>query len=240
LRLPRWIARAVVRIGSNEKSVLIAGLVAAVSLWGFAAIAGEVMEGETQAFDAWVLERLREPSDPSDPIGPSVVEEAARDITALGSVSVLFLVTVAVVVGLWLQRRRAAMWLVLVSTVGGALLSTLLKVAFGRERPGVVPHLTEVLTASFPSGHAMLSAVVYLTLGVLLARLVERPWARAWCLVVALGLTLLVGLSRLYLGVHYPTDVLGGWAAGMAWALLCWTVARALQRRGRIDRRGGA
>jgi len=233
-QLRTWIRRAVAWIGSNEKTVLLAGLLVVGSAWSFVALAGEVTEGETQAFDEWILRQLREPHDPADPIGPPMVEEAARDVTALGSVTVLGLIVLAVVVGLALQRRRGAALLVLVSTVGGALLSTALKALFGRQRPGVVPHLTEVLTASFPSGHAMLSAVVYLTLGVLLSRLVQSVWARAWCLLVALGLTVLVGLSRLYLGVHYPTDVLGGWAAGMAWALGCWLVARGLQRRGSV------
>lgn len=230
-----WVRRLVQWIGSNEKSVLVAGLLAVAGVWAFVALADEVGEGETHHFDVWVLEQLREAGDPADPIGPTWVEEAARDITALGSVTVLALITGAVVVGLALQRRMAAMWLVLVSTIGGALLSSGLKELFGRERPDRAFHVVEVLTASFPSGHAMLSAVVYLTLGVLLSRLVGSAWGRAWCLLTALGITVLVGLSRLYLGVHYPTDVLGGWAAGMAWATLCWFVARQLQRRGQVE-----
>jgi len=227
--------RVVEWIGRNEKRVLVAGLLAVGSLWAFLAIAEEVHEGETQAFDEWVLRKLREPDDPSQPIGGIWVEETARDITALGSVTVLLLVTAAVSIGLALQKKRGAMWLVIGATLGGGILSTALKDAFGRQRPTVVPHLTDVLTASFPSGHAMLSAVVYLTLGALLARMVANPWARAWCLIVAMGITVLVGISRVYLGVHYPTDVLGGWAAGMAWALGCWLLARRLQRRGKVE-----
>jgi len=223
-------------IGRNEKRVLIAGLLLVGSLWAFLAIADEVHEGETQAFDEWVLRQLRAPNDPSDPIGNVLVEEAARDITALGGVTVLLLVTASVGIGLALQRRLGSMWLVLGTTLGGGILSTALKDAFGRERPSVVPHLTDVLTASFPSGHAMLSAVVYLTLGALLARMVANAWAKAWCLIVAMSITVLVGMSRVYLGVHYPTDVLGGWAAGMAWALMCWLLARRLQRRGKVEK----
>ncbi|WP_373046707.1 phosphatase PAP2 family protein [Vulgatibacter sp.] len=238
--LKRLFWRLIDWIGRNEKSVLVAGLLVVGGVWGFVALADEVNEGETQAFDEWVLRQLRTPGDLSDPIGDVWVEEAARDITALGGVTVLVLVTVSVVVALGLQRRRGTMWLVVGSTLGGALLTSALKDAFDRQRPGVVPHLTEVLTASFPSGHAMLSAVVYLTLGALLARLVRNTWARAWCLLVAMGITVLVGLSRLYLGVHYPTDVLGGWVAGMAWALACWLLARWLQRRGTVERPGPA
>jgi undecaprenyl-diphosphatase len=152
-------------------------------------------------------------------------------VTALGSVSVLALVVCAVGGFLVLVRRWRTLALVVGSTVGGALVNSLLKSLFARPRPSVVPHLTEVMTESFPSGHAMLSAIVYLTLGALLAQLVERHWLRVYLVVVGLLLTLLVGVTRVYLGVHYPTDVLGGWMAGLGWALLSALVARAVRRR---------
>lgn len=230
-----WLQRAASWIGGHEKRVLIGALLVVAAIWAFAALAGEVREGDTRAFDEWVLKALRDPADPSRPIGPWWLEEAARDVTALGSVTVLALVIASVLGFLLIQRRTAAMWLILASTLGGALLTSELKELFGRERPSVVPHLTRVLSASFPSGHAMLSAVVYLTLGVLLARVEPRFRVRAYLISVALGVTFLVGLSRIYLGVHYPTDVLAGWTAGLAWALLCWLVARALQRRGAVE-----
>jgi undecaprenyl-diphosphatase len=128
------------------------------------------------------------------------------------------------------------MWLVLIATLGGWGLGLLLKAVFGRPRPSVIPHLVEVQSLSFPSGHAMMSAVVYLTLAALLAQL-SAQWAqRVYILAVGLLLTLLVGLSRVYLGVHYPTDVLAGWSAGLAWAILCWLVGRWLQRRGIVEK----
>jgi undecaprenyl-diphosphatase len=128
------------------------------------------------------------------------------------------------------------MTLVLVATFGGLILSSLLKGLFERPRPQLVPHLSHVYTTSFPSGHSMLSAVVYLTLGTLLARLVQHRYLKIYFLVLALLLTFLVGLSRVYMGVHYPTDVLAGWTAGLAWASVCWLAARYLQQRGKVER----
>ncbi|WP_375770264.1 phosphatase PAP2 family protein [Archangium gephyra] len=198
---------------------------------GFIALSDEVREQETQHFDERVLLSLRRADNAEEPVGPRWLAEGARDVTALGSVSVLTLVVCAVAGFLVLVRRWRTLALVVGSTVGGALVNTLLKSLFARPRPSVVPHLTHVLTESFPSGHAMLSAIVYLTLGALLAQLVERRWLRAYLVGVALTLTLLIGLTRVYLGVHYPTDVLGGWMAGLAWALLTAVVARAVKRR---------
>jgi undecaprenyl-diphosphatase len=103
----------------------------------------------------------------------------------------------------------------------------------------VVEHLVEEQSMSFPSGHAMMSAVIYLTLGVLLAQVAKTWPLRLYALIVALTISFLVGLSRVYLGVHYPTDVLAGWAAGLAWALLCWAITRWLQRRGLVEKPEG-
>jgi undecaprenyl-diphosphatase len=124
---------------------------------------------------------------------------------------------------------------VLVSIVGGLLLSSGLKAMVSRPRPDVVPHLSIVYTSSFPSGHSMLSAVVYLTLGSLLAATTQQTVLRIYVLAVAVLLSVIVGVSRVYLGVHYPTDVLAGWVAGLGWALLCWLVARWMQRRRKVE-----
>ena len=164
------------------------------------------------------------------------MEDVVRDLTSLGSAAVLGLVTTVVVGFLLIRRTYHAIGLVLVATVGGLLLSLLLKGFFSRPRPDIVPRLAEVYTSSFPSGHSMLSAVVYLTLGALLARLVERPALKVYVLTVAMLLALLVGFSRVYLGVHYPSDVLAGWSVGLSWAILCWLVARRLQRTGVVER----
>ena len=146
------------------------------------------------------------------------------------------LLTASVAGFLWLRRMYAAMWLVVIATSGGLVASLLMKNMFDRPRPSIVPHLARVYTHSFPSGHAMLSAVVFLTLGALLGRFVEEMRLKAYFLLLAVMLTVVVGLSRVYMGVHYPTDVLAGWAAGFAWASACWLVAKFLQRRGAVER----
>jgi len=195
----------------------------------------EMIQGEPQAFDRWVLLALRNPGDPADPIGPAWLEIVYRDITSLGGAAVLTLMTAIVVGFLIVDKKRSAALFVLASVAGGTLLSTILKLVFARPRPDVVPHLVAVSSASFPSGHAMLSAVVYLTLGALLSRVEGPPRLKVYILSVAIVLTILIGISRIYLGVHWPTDVLAGWCAGAAWATLCWRIALTLQRRGEVE-----
>jgi undecaprenyl-diphosphatase len=198
---------------------------------GFVALADELPEQQTQGFDEAVVRALRRADNPSVPIGPRWLQESARDVTALGGVTVLTLVTLAVCGFLALVRRFRSLLLVFGSTVSGALLNSVLKSLFARPRPTVVPHLSEAHTFSFPSGHAMLSAIVYLTLGALLAQLTERRWLKVYVLGVSLTLSFLVGLTRVFLGVHYLTDVLGGWMAGLAWAIFTALLARAVKRR---------
>jgi undecaprenyl-diphosphatase len=192
----------------------------------------EVREGDTQTFDEWVLRKLRRADDLAMPVGPVWLREAGLDATALGSPLVLLLVLGGVTGFMWLQGKTGAMVLTLLASVTGTLVSVLLKYLVGRDRPTVVPRLQEVTTPSFPSGHAMLSAVIYLTLGILLAQVVKGRLSRLYCLSCAMTLTFLVGVSRIYLGVHYPTDVLAGWLAGLGWALLCWLGLRCLQKWG--------
>jgi undecaprenyl-diphosphatase len=207
-----------------------------LAVWGFVELADDVMEGETQQFDEWAVRMLRQPDDPAMPLGPRWLHEMGRDITALGGIAVLTLMIGSVAGFLLLRRLYGAAVFLLAATSGGLVASTLLKLVFERERPSIVPHLSYVSSHSFPSGHSLLAAVIYLTLGALLMRVVEGQALKAYFLLVALMLTVLVGVSRVYLGVHYPTDVLAGWAAGLAWAVLCWLVARWLQRRGAVER----
>jgi undecaprenyl-diphosphatase len=217
-----------------ELGTLLSIVVVAAGVLLFAELL-EMVEGEPGAFDRLVLQALRNPTDLSDAIGPGWIEFAFRDLTSLGGTTVLTLMTAAVVGFLLVDGKRGAAVLVFVSVSGGALLSTILKLVVARPRPDLVPHLVEVSSASFPSGHAMLSAVVYLTLGALLSRVEGPPRVKIYVLSVAIALTLSIGLSRVYLGVHWPTDVLAGWCAGAAWAVLCWRVALFLQRRGEVE-----
>lgn len=219
----------------HELSVLLALLASVLSIWAFIVLAGEVARGDAKHFDRTVLLATRTADDPHVPVGPARLPEVARDITALGSEIVLTLIVLAVAGFLLLNHDYYAMSLVLATTGGGFVLGTALKLAFARERPDVVPHLAIVSSYSFPSGHAMQSSIIYWTLAALLARLVDRVWLKVYLFVTATCLTLLVGSSRVYLGVHYPTDVLAGWSAGLAWASLCWLVARYLQRRGKLE-----
>ena len=205
-------------------------------LWAFVSIADEVMEGETRKLDEWLLLALRDRADPAQPWGPQWVQEMARDFTALGGVAVLLLITAAAIGYLRLIGKKQAAVAVLIAVIGGQVFSTLLKMGFDRARPDLVPHGSFVYTASFPSGHALMSAVTYLTLGALLASVHSPARVKAYFLAVALILTLLVGVSRVYLGVHWPTDVAAGWSVGAAWALMSWLLMRWLQQRGEVER----
>jgi undecaprenyl-diphosphatase len=228
--------RLAVRFRLNEVGPLLSLAVLSVFGYGFVALADEVTEGETHAVDRALLLALRDPSNPANPLGPSWLEEAARDITGLGGYAILTLLTVAAVGYLVMVRKNGAALLVIAAVTGGMMLSTGLKLGFERPRPDLVPYGTRVYTASFPSGHAMLSAVVYLTLGALMARMQQRRRVKTLILGLAVFLALLVGVSRVYLGVHWPSDVLAGWCVGAAWAALCWFVALQLQRRGQVER----
>ena len=234
--MKRMLSKALEWLGRHEVILFVAVLVVVAGTWGFIALADLVSEGRTQSFDEWVLRSLRRPDNAAMPIGPDWLAEAARDITALGGVAVLLLVTLGVAGYLALDRKFAAMGFVLAAVAGGLVLSSVLKAAFDRPRPQVVPYLSQVYTSSFPSGHSMMSAVVYLTLGALLAHMVARRRLKFYFVAVALLLTGLVGVSRVHMGVHYPTDVLAGWTAGLVWATLCWLAARTLQRRGVIEK----
>lgn len=225
-------------LARQELLPLLLLVLVAAGVWGFAELSEEVFEGDTVTIDRTLLLALREQGDLSDPVGPRWLEETGRDFTALGAIGVLAALTLAVCGFLLLDGKKRAALLVLVAVFGGFLGSNLLKHSFQRPRPDLVPHGAYVYTTSFPSGHSMMAASTYLTIGVLLARVQRRRRQRAFILFLAALLTLLVGLSRVYLGVHWPTDVLAGWTAGGVWALLCWAVALRLQRQGAIEQPG--
>jgi undecaprenyl-diphosphatase len=229
----RWIDLARQELLPLILLVLIAG-----GVWMFIELADEVGEGEMRTVDQAVLLALREPADLSDPVGPPWLEEAIRDFTGLGSMAVLGLLTLAVCGFLLLDGKERVALLVFAAVGGGLLGGTLLKAGFQRPRPDLVPHRAVVSSSSFPSGHSMNAAATYLTLGALIARVQKRRRLRAFILSLAAFLTLLVGFSRVYLGVHWPTDGLAGWTAGGVWSFLGGLVALRLQRRGAIEKPG--
>jgi undecaprenyl-diphosphatase len=232
--------QGIARAGHSESWLLIFILIIAALLFAFGLIAQEVAEGEPLAFDRALLLAFRDPANPSVPIGPPWLLDTARDVTSLGSTVVLGIILFSVVGYLLLDRKRAAACLMLGAVVGGVALNNLLKFAFARPRPDFVTPAVQVFTASFPSGHAALSAITYLTLGALLAQTNPSVRIRIYLMSLAAVFTGLVGVSRVYLGVHYPTDVLAGWCIGTAWAMGCWALMAWLQRRGGIEPPGHA
>jgi undecaprenyl-diphosphatase len=197
----------------------------------FAWFASEVGEGETRRVDEHILLALRDRSNLADPWGPRWLEEAMRDVTGLGGMTTLTMLTLATVVFLLIRRRRGTAAMIGGTVTGGLVLSGVLKSLYGRPRPDLVPHGSFVYTSSFPSGHAAMSAVTFLTLAALLAEEEPAGALRVYLLSVAVLLTLGVGFSRVYLGVHYPSDVLAGWIFGATWSAAAWFTVRHSRRR---------
>jgi undecaprenyl-diphosphatase len=221
--------------GWREFVLLLAVAAVCLGTLTFVGVTDLVREDELHETEIRLMRDLRSAKDPSRPIGPPWLERWSREITSLGGGAVLSLMTSLVVGYLLIERLYASAVLIIVAVGGGTLLTAGLKGFFERDRPTVVPHLTDALAKSYPSGHSMMSSVVYLTLAVLLARTMKRRRVKIYLVSTALFLSFLVGLSRVYLGVHYPTDVVAGWAGGTAWALLCWLTAYWLEKRGKVE-----
>jgi undecaprenyl-diphosphatase len=214
---------------------LISAAIIAIPLFLFGFIAQAVAEHKPLKFDRYIMTALRDRSDPSVPVGPAWLREAARDVTSLGSNIVLGIVIFAVVGYLFFDHKPAVAALMLIAVIGGVALNDLLKYVFARPRPHFVMHAARVFTTSFPSGHATLSAIAYLTMGVLLARTQHSFAISLYFISLAVFLTAIIGVSRVYLGVHYPTDIVAGWCIGGAWAMACWVLMMWLQRGGQVE-----
>lgn len=222
----RGFARPFDFFNRMEFPVLLAGLLIVGGLYGLFQLSQVATDGAAHDLDARILLAFREPGDPANPIGSERFEGYVRDITSLGGTAVLVLLTSLVIVFLLLAGKWQLALFVLIAVGGGQAVSTLLKLGIDRPRPDLVPHLMRETSLSFPSGHAMMSAVTYLTLGSLLARIAPERRLKVFFLFTAVLLTFVVGVSRIYLGVHWPSDVLAGWCAGFAWAMMCWLAAR--------------
>ncbi|WP_274627947.1 phosphatase PAP2 family protein [Arvimicrobium flavum] len=203
----------------------------AIGTLAFLYIAHEVGEASFEQLDARLLLMFRNPADLSDPIGPPWLAESVLEITALGGYTLIIAVMLAAIGLLVVARREGPALFVFLSIFSGWLMSSLLKSFYARPRPDLVPQLDLVHTASFPSGHATMSTVCYLTLAIVIARLTDNTRIRVYVVAVAILVSIAVGLSRVYLGVHWPSDVLAGWALGAAWAALSWLVVSLLRRR---------
>ena len=208
----------------SEIAFLLLVFTSLITLFVFIEISEAVIEGETRTIDHEILMLMRENPNGSEPIGPERFQYAVRDITSLGSTTILTLVTLFTLFFLYLKREIRSAIYVLSASIGGAVLVQILKFAFSRERPQIITPLVSEITMSFPSGHSAMSAVIYLSLAVLLLRVEQSNKYRIFIISSALIITFLVGLSRIYLGVHYPTDVIAGWMIGLFWALFCWII----------------
>jgi undecaprenyl-diphosphatase len=223
------VARHAMHVWHNRRYELVFATMATVFLgllYLFVVLSDNITEGDTQRFDERILLALRRTDDLHTPIGPAWLKGVMLDLTALGSPIALGLFSAALIGLLFIEGQRRVAWLSVLAIGGGTSMSLVLKMLFGRLRPSIVPHLREVTSSSFPSGHALSAAVVYLTIGVMLAKAMRGTWAKAYCMTCGATLALLVGTSRIYLGVHYPSDVLGGWIAGLTWASGCWIVSQ--------------
>ena len=218
-----------------ETTTLFYVFFGALCAWLLVRSVPKIYKGRLEAIDNHVLRALRRPENLSIPIGPKWLPEAAKDVTALGSGTNLTITTAILVGFLCLHRRLRATGFLLSSLGSGLLLCQSLKGYFARRRPNVVPHLAHFDPASFPSGHSMGAALVYLTSGSIISRQVTGSLAKTYFLSIAVVLAIVVGVSRVYLGVHYPSDVLAGWAAGSLWSGLCAQAARWLQHQGSVE-----
>lgn len=219
----------------DNPTAFLALLVCLGGIFAFISLASEVLEGESHAIDTYILMLFRSSADHTSPLGPPWLQEMMRDITALGGIIVLSIITFGAALYMVALKKYREAFYVIGAIGSGILLSSILKIGFDRPRPDLVPHETITYMASFPSGHSFMSAVVYLTLGTLLAEAHPVRRVKICILGFMAFITLLVGLSRLYLGVHWPTDVLAGWIAGGVWALMAWIIHQRIKLK--LDRR---
>lgn len=216
--------------GPGGLRALLAALLIASLFLSFGYISEEALEGDMDTFDHVVAMAMRMSGDAGGPVGPPWMEEIGRDVTAIGSPVALSFIIVASIGYLLLARRRGAALLLGTAVVSGAALNTALKFGFDRARPDI-PHVAHVFTPSFPSGHATLSTIAFLTIATLIAQLDIDRRIKAYCFGLALFMMAMVGLSRIYLGLHFASDVLASWCLGSAWTILCCVGAAWLEQQ---------
>lgn len=202
---------------------LLTGTVLAfVCTWAFAELAGHVRNGSTQAFDDAVMRWMAAHQN-------EAMQKAMLEVTALGTGTVVAMIVFIAGMFLWLNKHKHSALLLLVATFGGLVLNNFLKMGFNRPRPQIFKWATYAVSSSFPSGHAMSSVIVYGTVAYLAARLQKRAASRVLTLTFAAVIILLICASRMYLGVHYPSDIAAGLVVGLAWAGFCMAILEAAQ-----------
>ncbi len=229
LRIKAWLDRRDLKL---LLGLFALGLLAVT----FLVLAEWVSEGEAAAIDRAILLACRRDAAGIHPVGPAWLASSVVDLTALGSGTVATLIVVLAFGFLVLAKKRRIAVLLVTACAGAGLAISVLKAFYDRGRPEVTRVIVPAEGLSFPSGHAAIGMALYLTLGVLIAGSLERRALRLYVVAASAGLALLIGVSRVYIGVHYPSDVLAGWTLGLGWALFCGLVERALQRRGAIER----
>ena len=197
----------------TKQYALVCILVIAVSLFLFGKLGQEMLEQELIAFDSYVIEKVQSLITPR-------LTSVMLVFTFLASTrSLVTLAAISIVIMLWQHKRWEALFLLL-ALGGGVAFNLLLKWLYRRERPSI-QRLVEETGYSFPSGHSMAAFIFFGMMAMLLTLFVVSRVAKTVIIIAAVVLILLVGISRIYLGVHYPSDVLAGFAAGGVWLVMC-------------------
>lgn len=220
-------------VNLSLKHIVVIGILCGLA-WLFIELAIVISTTETVQIDRSILLLLRDPNDLNNPLGPTWLEEMMRDVTALGSNWILFFLVLIATVYLILVRQSKLAVLLVTAIVTGFVVAFSLKHGIDRPRPDLVSHGTMVYTASFPSAHAMMSTLVYFTLAALMSQAQGRKSVKTLLYLSAGFLAVWVGTSRVYLGVHWPSDVIAGWCAGGFWALLFYYLAKRLSIKGKL------
>lgn len=217
-------------LGRIEIALLAAWVALAGAIWAFLAIGSEMREGELTAFDLWVLGAFRRPGQPHAATGPHWLMESMRDITSLGGVTLLVIITVLSVIVLLAHSRKAQALVMAICVPLAQLSSGLFKDLYERSRPSFAIYGDLPTSMSFPSGHSTVAAATYFVLAVIVSSLEAKRSMKILAFAVAALLSLMIGFSRIYLGVHWPSDVIAGWCLGAAWALIAAVALRLLRQ----------
>ena len=220
------LKRFFARVQGLETHALLIWFSIASALWAFIILGSEIGEGATGAFDRHLISLLRTSGNRGEPIGPAWFKDCMRDVTALGGFTFLTLMAIVVVLALLFHRKRREGIIVAITAISAQISIEVLKFLYDRPRPGPVLPPLHAYTSSFPSGHTTESTAIFLTVATVVASLEARDSLKVLAYTAATFVILAIGFSRVYLGMHWPTDVLGGWVLGTAWALAAWTALR--------------